>query len=242
MRALAVVGFALVVAGCSSDSSGTPDKPSTVIKASDGAELIVNVDQPPANARGVILLFHQAKASSSEYVLIAPRLVEMGFVTVAVDQRSGGDTMGVNQTVRNRGGSTSYLEAYPDFEGALAYAKDFRLPIVAWGSSYSASMVFKLAAEHPEVAAAVAFSPGEYFDKPDTLKGWVADCKSPAFVACMEAESPSVKAAVGDTPVHTHQSSQHGSLALYSDASEKYWAEVTEFLDKVCPQTSDPHP
>jgi alpha-beta hydrolase superfamily lysophospholipase len=43
-----------------------------------------------AQAKAVILLFHQAGSSKAEYATIAPRLAAAGYTALAIDQRSGG--------------------------------------------------------------------------------------------------------------------------------------------------------
>ena len=55
-----------------------------------------------------------------------------------------------------------YCDVYPDLEAALAFALEEAgvSQVIIWGSSYSASLVYRLAAEHPnEVSALVAASP-----------------------------------------------------------------------------------
>jgi pimeloyl-ACP methyl ester carboxylesterase len=55
--------------------------------------------------------------------------------------------------------------------------------VILWGSSYSASLVFLVAAEHPNsVRAVLAFSPGEYFDGPTTVRDRAAHVSAPIYV------------------------------------------------------------
>lgn len=80
----------------------------------------------------------------------------------------GGNLYGTNRTVAMLGQSQSYLAAQRDLDAAITWAeKTFPgLPVIAWGSSYSASLVFLAAANHPgEIAKLLAFSPGEYFSE-----------------------------------------------------------------------------
>ncbi|HKI83279.1 MAG TPA: alpha/beta fold hydrolase, partial [Candidatus Krumholzibacteria bacterium] len=135
--------------------------------AADGVTVYAEVHWLQDDHQGpLILLFHQAGASErGEYGPIIPRLLERGFSVLAVDQRSGGDRFGgTNRTVQNLSEQReySYCDAYPDLEAALAWAieHDEHGPIIAWGSSYSAGLVFRLAAEHPEeLSGVLAFSP-----------------------------------------------------------------------------------
>jgi pimeloyl-ACP methyl ester carboxylesterase len=113
----------------------------------------------------MLLLFHQGGASArGEYGPIIPRLLSAGYHVLAVDQRSGGDRFdGVNRTMRDlRSRTSSYCDVYADLEAALRFVRreGFTGKIVAWGSSYSATLAIRLGADHgDEVAAVVAFSP-----------------------------------------------------------------------------------
>ena len=112
--------------------------------------------------RGTILLFHMAGSNRAEYAPIAPELARLGWDSIAIDQRSGGTLWGKpNETVQHRGPSTDFAAAIPDLEAALTNAGPGKTLI--WGSSYSAALVFLLAAAHPaQIAGLLAFSPGEF--------------------------------------------------------------------------------
>src|SRR3546814_18932332 len=61
------------------------------------------------------------------------------------------------------GGSKPYEEAIDDLDGAVRWARPIGLPVVLWGSSYSASLVIPVASSYPEMVKAVlSFSPGDY--------------------------------------------------------------------------------
>ena len=112
----------------------------------------------------VILLFHQGASNGlAEYQPLVPRLIEAGYHAIAIDQRRGGDRFGgINRTLAGVGDTEySYCDVYPDLEATLQYAKQFGFSgeFVAWGSSYSAALVFKLGVDHPdEIDAVLAFS------------------------------------------------------------------------------------
>ncbi|MBA4348121.1 MAG: hypothetical protein C0413_04645 [Clostridiales bacterium] len=117
-----------------------------------------------------IILFHQADYSRGEYLEIAPKLNALGYNCLAVDQRSGRSANNVKnetyQLAKDAGLPTGYTDAYPDLEAALSYVVSTYAPekLIVWGSSYSASLVLILASEYSdEIAAALSFSPGEYF-------------------------------------------------------------------------------
>lgn len=114
----------------------------------------------------LVLLFHQGGSNGrGEYGALGSWLNAHGFRAIAWDQRSGGDTFGAsNRTVATlpAGTSTAYCDTYPDLVAALDYVTthDLADDVFVWGSSYSAALVVRLAAEHPDaVAGALAFSP-----------------------------------------------------------------------------------
>src|SRR3546814_4738789 len=93
---------------------------------------------------------------------MAPKLVGAGYSALAIDARAGGDMYGHNETVERMGGSKPYEEAIDDLDGAVRWARPIGLPVVLWGSSYSASLVIPVASSYPEMVKAVlSFSPGE---------------------------------------------------------------------------------
>lgn len=183
------------------DGAQVPAKFWTISKASTDSPTAKAADARPTSAaavdvkkRSIILAFHQAGASSAEYLPIAPELVALGYDVLAIDQRVGGNAFsGENKYAaeyakvwRKKASTTSptkatgklaksrlqkakgppYLEAWPDLVAALdwAQAQKYR-DVVLWGSSYSAALVIKLGAARPHVRAVLAFSPGEYLKR-----------------------------------------------------------------------------
>lgn len=199
MLFLPALSIGLVTAAC--DAAAAPDRTATVrqsdsaaarpveavqpitLRADDGVTVFGNY-YPAPNAKALILLFHQANSNESEYATIAPRLVEAGYGAVAIDQRSGGDMFGgSNRTASELGQTTAYIDAKRDLAAALAWAKDKKLPVILWGSSYSASLLFLVAAERDAgVAGLMAFSPGEYFDGKDIVRRAAAKVTVPVFI------------------------------------------------------------
>lgn len=208
---------------------------------------------PKKEASTLIILFHQAGWSRGEYREIAPKLVGLGYQVMAVDQRSGNAVNGVvNETHRRavkKKAGTDYLEAYADLQAALKYATQKLKPrrVIVWGSSYSASLVFRLAAEHPdEVAALLAFSPGEYFLKKHGKKyiqGFAKNVKRPVFVTSAKTEREKAKPIFDAVPAEKKilftpaSLGQHGSRALWDkwNDSDVYWAAVNGFLREYAP-------
>lgn len=212
--------------------------------ADDG--VVVHADyQGEGGARPLILLFHQAGSNRHEYDPIAPRLNAAGFDTLAVDQRSGGSAFGFeNQTAAGAGGD--YLDAYRDLEAALEWgrANAGAGGIIALGSSYSASLVFVLAEEHPDhVKAVLAFSPGEYFGDPDFVKKAAAGVIQPVFASSASdageiAQAAAILAKVKGTKTQLKpRAATHGASALRADTNpagaEEIWSAVLAFLREV---------
>jgi len=207
---------------------------------------------PAANARAVILLFHQAGSSKDEYTTIAPQLQRAGFAALAIDQRVGGGLYGTNQTMAgHKGKAEDYLSALPDLEAALAWAKDKAQgkPILLWGSSYSASLVFVVAASklaEGSVKGVLAFSPGEYFDDKKMVEKAAAQITVPVFVTSANTleEEQEAKAILSATKSTDRQqfipkAGVHGSSTLIAaknpGGADDNWQAVLAFLKRVAP-------
>lgn len=216
----------------------------------------MHADVYPASGGGptVIVLFHQAGWSRGEYREIAPRLVKLGYRVMAVDQRAGKGVNGVRNETHRRATSkkmsTRYLDAYVDMIAALNYAiKSLDAQrVIIWGSSYSASLVFRLAAEQPDrVAGVLAFSPGEYFRGQGTeyVRGHAKAVRVPVFVTSSKAERVKAKPIFDAVPAEKKilftpaSLGRHGSHALWErwPDDDVYWASVTGFLTEYVPPT-----
>lgn len=215
-------------------------------KASDGV-LIYGKYYRAASPKALILLFHQAGSSKDEYQTIAPRLAAAGYSALATDQRSGGDMYGPNQTVEALGHSANYLDAKRDLEAALLFAQTQKLPIVLWGSSYSASLTVVVASEHiNDVRAIAVFSPGEYFDQsPTMIRTAASKITIPFFVTSSKdaKEIDAAKAILAASPstlkvqyVPT-TGGVHGSSTLIAsrdpDGAEDNWKAILGFLGRL---------
>lgn len=198
------------------------------------------------NPKALILLFHQAGANRSEYADIAPRLASSGYSALAIDQRSGGTMFGSsNETVVAQGKSVPYEAAQADLEAAIAWAEGQKLPVIVWGSSYSAALALLVAADHPELRGVVAFSPGEYLADNRAVHRAAARIAVPVFVTSASepdevADARSLVAAVpGDdkTLFSPTVGGAHGSVALTAtanpDGAAATWAALEVFLTRV---------
>lgn len=196
-----------------------------------------------------VLLCHQAGYSRGEYLELAPKLTKLGYNCLAIDQRSGRGINGItNETAKaakDAGLPVGYSDAYPDLEAALDYILQQYHPkqIFAWGSSYSASLVLILAAEHPqEVQAALAFSPGEYFSFQDKhISDYAAKITQPVFLTSAKSEEQAWRgiadsvSSAGSVFFVPQGSGVHGSSALLESTKNnaEYWAAVEDFLQSL---------
>ncbi len=197
-----------------------------------------------------VVLFHQAGWSRGEYKEIAPKLGELGFNCMAVDQRSGDTVNDVkNETyalAKSKKLPTAFLDALPDMRAALTLVKT-RFPDaqrIAWGSSYSAALTLVLAGQEPDLMdAALAFSPGEYFGRFGKSKTFVEEAakliEAPVFITASKSEHKAWKSIFAAIPSKTKKSfvpetsGNHGSRALWKKQSdsEQYWDAVKSFLE-----------
>jgi alpha-beta hydrolase superfamily lysophospholipase len=223
-----------------------------VLTAADGGRVFGRY-VPAADAHApLILLFHQARASKEEYRPIQLRLAAEGYASLAIDQRAGGGYFGGrNETVAARGGvDASYDDALSDLEAALAWAraKGPSRPVILWGSSYSAALVFLLAARHPgEVAAVLAFSPGEYLGRKGAVAAAARGVRVPVFVtstasADEERAADEILAAAPATlkiQLRPAGDAAHGSATLRDDSNPRgapaIWQGVLAFLHEAVP-------
>jgi len=214
------------------------------LRARDGVS-ISGLAYTAEHPKAIVLLFHQADSSKAEYATIAPRLVAAGFTALAIDQRSGGTLFGPNETARRLGKEAGYEQAKPDLEAALDWATTQHLPVVLWGSSYSASLVFEVAAEHPqEVSAVMAFSPGEYFNDTKAVARAAAKVSVPIYVTSApdagevsEAKAILAASLARSKTQYVPQAGVHGSSTLIESQDPKgaaeNWKHALAFLDAL---------
>lgn len=241
-----VVGLLVTLLFASLVSAGTEPK-EVSFTAADGVEVYADLYRADAEA-DLVLLFHQAGGDArGEYEWIANRLVQVGFHVLAVDQRVGGDRFGgVNRTmaflVSER--ELTYCDAYPDLLAALTWAEaeDLGNRRFAWGSSYSAALVVRLAAEHGDrLAGVLAFSPAGSRMGDCETSVFAPRVEIPVFAARPdgEVEVDSVREQLEDFAARGFRTfvaigGVHGSSMLHPERAkgevEAVWGAVLEFL------------
>jgi len=223
--------------------------PETVsFPASDGIIVHGDLYRPVGAPRGVLLLFHQAGSSRLEYAPIAPKLAALGWLALAIDQRSGGDLFGGRNLTAEAVPGASYTAALPDLEAALAWARKQwpGLRPAVWGSSYSAALVFVLAARHPDaVSAVLAFSPGEYLSSV-SVQAAARQVTVPVYVtSASDADEEAAAATIlAASPAAVKRQERarngvHGSATLRPDTNPAgaaaNFAAVARFLNALPP-------
>ena len=222
-----------------------PDPEVVELIAADGMKVPATYRQA-AEPKALILLFHQRGSSRAEYFEIGPRLAANGYSSLAIDQRGGGERWRVpNQTAEQWGETESHLDAMPDLEAALAWGAAQGLKLALWGSSYSAALVFPLAAEHPEeVKAVLAFSPGDYLEGEQVTKA-ARELSVPVFVSSATTLNEigyaqpvfDAVASLDKEYFLPAKGGEHGSLTLIRsenpDGYEEVWGAILRFLRRV---------
>ncbi|MCZ6834588.1 MAG: alpha/beta hydrolase [Planctomycetota bacterium] len=218
-------------------------------EAEDGVHVFGRLYESKLDASApIILLFHQGASNAAEYSPIAPKLNGMGFHALAIDSRSGTTRFNRhNQTSRMHQGTTNILGAYLDLEASLDYIKreGFNGPVILWGSSYSASLVFKLAHNHPHrIDAIMSFSPSAQIGLGLLVGEHVSDLERaiPVFMTWAQFENNDLRHTFfqnlpqSDKSLFVQKRGDHGSLTLWADRNPDglatSWGQVEEFLDR----------
>lgn len=201
--------------------------------SSDGLELSADVSLIERKDAPFMLLCHQAGWSRGEYKDTSRWFNELGFHVLALDQRSGREVKGVpNLTAKRaqaKGLPTEYLDAKQDIEAAIAYIQKTYAPkkLILLGSSYSASLVLRIAGENRfPIDGVLAFSPGEYFkEKPKYVQEKAAGIKALVFVTSAAKEIKRWEAIAAQIPKDRlnafvpREKGEHGSRALWEGKS-----------------------
>ena len=193
-----------------------------------------------------MILCHQAGYSRGEYLETAVKFCRLGYNCIAIDQRCGNEVNGVkNETAAlaiQKKKETTYLDAEKDILAAIDYAYNKNgKKIFLVGSSYSASLVLKIAATNKKISAAMAFSPGEYFGTKLKLKDAIANLSVPIFITSTKEEATDVAVLISDVKSKTKKqfipSSKgvHGSSCLWKNYPDyqDYWLAILIFIKQI---------
>lgn len=218
------------------------------ITFSSGDNILITADQY-LNDKDLpyIILFHQANSSRGEFRETAPKLTKLGYNCLAVDLRSGKEINYIQNETATRAAEqklpTGYLDAEKDILASIEYVKGItNKKIILLGSSYSASLVMKVANHNPDVEAVIAFSPGEYFQPKIILRSFLNEYDKPIYVASTVNEKPFVNDLIAEIPdgllsffVPESGEGTHGAKALWEKQpqNEEVWLSLLLFFKKI---------
>lgn len=195
-----------------------------------------------------VLLCHQAGFNLHEYDEIAPRLNDLGYNCIAIDQRSGGIMDGIVNETADRAIDAQlpmdYIAAEQDIAAAVDFtASKFNQPVILWGSSYSAGLALHMGQENENVKAVIVFSPGNYYgDKKQDLMITLKDFSKPFFITSSQREADDIAKMLKNrstdslhTQFYPETAGIHGSKVLWKEQSdnENYWNAIEAFLNKL---------
>ena len=218
----------------------------TVTFPSRDSLLVTGDWYPVENTLPVILLCHQNRYSRGEYRETAIKLNKFGFNCLAIDQRVGDEINGVKNETAARAKQQKLNPAAADAEQDILSGIDFlyekyHRKIILLGSSYSASLVLKIAAGNPKVLAVIAFSPGEYFPDKKHVSKNISTLTKPVFVTSSLDEAAGVTDLVKDVNARIKvqyipkSKGVHGSKALWDNNPDhnEYWVTLMSFLNRL---------
>ena len=174
-----------------------------------------------------IVLCHQQGSDRTEFIEIAPRLLNVNYNCLAIDLRPG----------------TGFSSA-DDIKAAIAYTKKFSgsQRVILMVTSFSASLCFFIAAEITDIKAVIALDPGEYFQPGKSVGDIARQIKQPIFVSSTLKEFPYVANIFSGIPESrlTLFSPQKGpgirGTAAFSNSnpnSSEYWFALMMFFKKL---------
>ena len=234
---------ALLVAAAAISAASARE--SVTLKAADGLAVTADVYRAHSSPNAPwIVLAHQAGSSRGEYREIAPRLNQLGFDAIALDQRSGRRFAGIrNETAalaKKKGQRQSYLAARPDIQAGIDWARSQTTgQVILWGSSYSAALALLMAGEQPKlVDAVVSMAPGEYI-RGKSIGGAASKISVPVLIMSPAHERKRWRKIFQRIPHNRkvgyapRSGGRHGSSALIKSrnpTADAHWKVVEKFF------------
>lgn len=202
----------------------------------------------------MILLFHRASWSRGEYIETAKKLNELGYNTLAVDQRSGGEINDVENLTFKRLSDQAkvytFKEAIIDIEATIEYASNrFEMPLIALGSSYSASILCVIGQDYyDDLQGLILFSPGEnmYFDN-QPVSAMASELMLPIFMTCGSHETFEPEQILAQIPseyvtkYYPERLRVHGSELLWeaTEQHEMLWDHMMIYIEAIMTITKE---
>jgi len=178
-----------------------------------------------------IILCHSEGADRSEFREIAPRLLNLNYNCLAIELETGGSH------------TYSPASAQNSLRAAIVYVRRFNnLPVILFGSSYSASLCLLEAAANPHIQAIVALSPGEYFLPKIIISDVMEKIGRPVFISGTRVEYKYLQKMAEKKPTDgvtifqpEKEKGVHGAAALTGNdiTREEYWFALLMFFKKL---------
>lgn len=178
-----------------------------------------------------MILCHGEAADQDEFSGIAPRLLNLNYNCMSIDMGTRGSR------------KLSLTDARTRLQSAIAYVRRFNsLPVILFGSSWSASLCLLEAPANPHVKAIIAFSPGEYFQPGIRMPDVLEKVTQPVFMAGTRAEFSYLqkmveKHSAGELTLFQPEKGNgiHGAIALGGKdiTRDEYWFALMMFFKKL---------
>ena len=212
-------------------------------KSSDDITISVDFYETETESKKWMIMCHQSEYSRGEYKEIARRMIKLNYNCLAIDMRSGGEVNYVpNETAieaRRLGKNQSLLSCEIDILSAIEYVLSREKNAE---SSFSASLVLKIAKERPDIKAVIAFSPGEFFTPQFSVKDIISGLDKPTYVGCTKTEYPYIKEMFSNVKPQRvvlfrpeKAEGTHGAKTLWWESSTRneYWLSLLFFLNSL---------
>ncbi|MCK4920875.1 MAG: hypothetical protein KAS71_07505 [Bacteroidales bacterium] len=196
-----------------------------------------------------ILFFHSENSSRGEFDNIANRFTKMRYNCLAVDLRTGNKYGYIKNESAERASRSnvknSLISGEKDILAAIEFAQSLsNKNLILFGSSSSASLSLKIAAEINNIDAVMALSPGEYFKPEFAVQNLIPDFNIPIFVAGNKIEEPYLNDMFFELkeeyksivdPADNSEGRGTELLSQNNPANNEYWMAVLIFIKSLNP-------
>jgi len=220
-----------------------PTKQTVYFHSSDSL-LITADDYVEAPELPYVILLHDQGSSRGEFSEIVNRFQKMNFNCLAVDLRNGGNKDFIsNETAkrwRKSGLSSAPENIEADIDAAINYAvQKSERKVVLLGAGANGSLALKRAKENENVKAAVALSPGEYFQTVFAVSDTITGLRKPILITATVEELPYVESMLSNVDENNktifapeQAEGERGTKALLSEnkTRSEYWLALLLFF------------
>jgi hypothetical protein len=228
--------------------SGTPllsqlDK-STVYFHSEDSLLITADEYLTSDTLPYLLLFHEQNSSRGEFNEIITRFQKMNFNCLVPDIRNGGNSNAIGNETAKRCRieelSRSFEMVESDIRSSITYAAGkSKQDVILLGAGENGSLVLKAAKELATVKAAIALSPGEFFQPNFRVEEVLSGLEKPLLITSSRIEFPYMEQIVSNVDdqykrifAPEDSDGERGTNALFSTnpSSSDYWLAILLFF------------